>query len=72
MDKNKIGLGKGLSAILGEIEEETSQVSALIEKKDVSGITFLPLSATPQIVPSFWILYSSYLPRYLPLLGSLA
>lgn len=45
MDKNKIGLGKGLSAILGEIEEETSQVSALIEKKDVSGITFLPLES---------------------------
>lgn len=43
MDKNKIGLGKGLSAILGEIEEETTQVSALIEKKETSGITFLPL-----------------------------
>lgn len=43
MDKNKIGLGKGLSAILGEIEEETTQVSALIEKKEVAGITFLPL-----------------------------
>ena len=26
MDKNKIGLGKGLSAILGEIEEETTSV----------------------------------------------
>ncbi|MBP5534018.1 MAG: ParB/RepB/Spo0J family partition protein [Alphaproteobacteria bacterium] len=45
MDKNKIGLGKGLSAILGEIDEETSQVSALIEKKDTSGITFLPLES---------------------------
>ena len=45
MDKNKIGLGKGLSAILGEIDEETSQVSALIEKKDVAGITFLPLDS---------------------------
>ena len=45
MDKNKIGLGKGLSAILGEIEEETNQVSALIEKKDTSGITFLPLES---------------------------
>lgn len=45
MDKNKIGLGKGLSAILGEIEEETSQVSALIEKKDTSGITFLPVDS---------------------------
>ena len=39
MDKNKIGLGKGLSAILGEIEEETTQVSALIEKKEISGMT---------------------------------
>ena len=45
MDKNKIGLGKGLSAILGEIDEETSQISALIEKKETSGITFLPLDA---------------------------
>jgi len=45
MDKNKIGLGKGLSAILGEIDEETSQVSALIEKKETSGITFLPLDS---------------------------
>lgn len=43
MDKNKIGLGKGLSAILGEIDEETNHVSALIEKKEVAGITFLPL-----------------------------
>lgn len=43
MEKNKIGLGKGLSAILGEIDEETSQVSALIEKKEVSGIKFLAL-----------------------------
>ena len=45
MDKNKIGLGKGLSAILGEIDEETSHVSALIEKKETSGITFLPLDS---------------------------
>ena len=45
MDKNKIGLGKGLSAILGEIDEETNQVSALIEKKATDGITFLPISA---------------------------
>ena len=44
MDKNKIGLGKGLSAILGEIDEETNQVSALIEKKATDGITFLPIS----------------------------
>ncbi len=44
MDKNKIGLGKGLSAILGEIDEETSQVSALIEKKETAGITFLPVN----------------------------
>lgn len=43
MDKNKIGLGKGLSAILGEIDEETNQVSALIEKKATDGITFLPI-----------------------------
>lgn len=44
MDKNKIGLGKGLSAILGEIDEETNQVSALIEKKATDGITFLPIN----------------------------
>jgi len=42
-NKNRIGLGKGLSAILGEIEEETTQVSALIERKEVEGITFLPV-----------------------------
>ena len=45
MDKNKIGLGKGLSAILGEIDEETSQISALIEKKETSGINYLPLES---------------------------
>ena len=27
MNQNKIGLGKGLSAILGEIDEETKQVN---------------------------------------------
>jgi len=43
MNQNKIGLGKGLSAILGEIDEETTQVSQLIAQKETSGITYLPV-----------------------------
>ena len=45
MNQNKIGLGKGLSAILGEIDEETTQVSELIAQKETSGITFLPVDS---------------------------
>ena len=45
MNQNKIGLGKGLSAILGEIDEETTQVSDLIAKNDTKGITYLPIDS---------------------------
>ncbi|MGN1091111.1 MAG: ParB/RepB/Spo0J family partition protein [Alphaproteobacteria bacterium] len=43
MNQNKIGLGKGLSAILGEIDEETKQVSDLIAQNETKGITYLPI-----------------------------
>ena len=45
MNQNKIGLGKGLSAILGEIDEETTQVSELIAKNETNGITYLPIDS---------------------------
>ena len=45
MNQNKIGLGKGLSAILGEIDEQTTQTSQLIAKQETNGITFLPVES---------------------------